>query len=201
MRDGCDILIILAAMRCRIRCKLSGRSAAWLARLVRDQEVEGSNPFAPTTFSLIFIGLLIMPLLPPKFVAQITMWKLKTESNSFYLVLPVANIFHQLLAIAASHAGVRVPHPVVNLVQHNLGRKARARPGPTVRGCVNSSVGVRSPSTLWYPESGIHRRSRCGRSFRFQRHSVLPPVMLRSVTNSTSAESASLKTIATVSCS
>ena len=30
---------------------LSGRSAAWLARLVRDQEVEGSNPFAPTTMS------------------------------------------------------------------------------------------------------------------------------------------------------
>ena len=28
---------------------MSGRSAAWLARLVRDQEVEGSNPFAPTT--------------------------------------------------------------------------------------------------------------------------------------------------------
>src|SRR2546425_1131774 len=27
----------------------SGRSAAWLARLVRDQEVDGSNPFAPTT--------------------------------------------------------------------------------------------------------------------------------------------------------
>ena len=27
---------------------VSGRSAAWLARLVRDQEVEGSNPFAPT---------------------------------------------------------------------------------------------------------------------------------------------------------
>jgi hypothetical protein len=32
--------------------KQSGRSAAWLARLVRDQEVEGSNPFAPTTFPL-----------------------------------------------------------------------------------------------------------------------------------------------------
>ena len=27
----------------------SGRSAAWLARLVRDQEVGGSNPLAPTT--------------------------------------------------------------------------------------------------------------------------------------------------------
>src|SRR5216684_9028923 len=30
------------------RASLSGRSAAWLARLVRDQEVDGSNPFAPT---------------------------------------------------------------------------------------------------------------------------------------------------------
>src|SRR5256885_15357381 len=29
----------------------SGRSAAWLARLVRDQEVDGSNPFAPTIIS------------------------------------------------------------------------------------------------------------------------------------------------------
>ena len=27
---------------------LSGRSAAWLARLVRDQEAGGSNPLAPT---------------------------------------------------------------------------------------------------------------------------------------------------------
>jgi hypothetical protein len=39
---------------------------------------------------------------------------MRSLSNFFYLVLPVANIFHQLLAIAASHAGVRVPHPVVN---------------------------------------------------------------------------------------
>ena len=29
-------------------CLLSGRSAAWLARLVRDQEAGGSNPLAPT---------------------------------------------------------------------------------------------------------------------------------------------------------
>ena len=29
--------------------KISGRSAAWLARLVRDQEAGGSNPLAPTT--------------------------------------------------------------------------------------------------------------------------------------------------------
>jgi hypothetical protein len=29
----------------------SGRGSAWLERLVRDQEVGGSNPLAPTTFS------------------------------------------------------------------------------------------------------------------------------------------------------
>jgi hypothetical protein len=28
----------------------SGRGSAWLERLVRDQEVGGSNPLAPTTF-------------------------------------------------------------------------------------------------------------------------------------------------------
>src|SRR6204780_2576003 len=37
-----------------VKLPRSGRSAAWLARLVRDQEVEGSNPFAPTTFSIDF---------------------------------------------------------------------------------------------------------------------------------------------------
>jgi hypothetical protein len=31
-------------------CVSSGRSAAWLARLVRDQEAGGSNPLAPTIF-------------------------------------------------------------------------------------------------------------------------------------------------------
>ena len=38
---------------------VSGRSAAWLARLVRDQEVEGSNPFAPTTYPETNQALLI----------------------------------------------------------------------------------------------------------------------------------------------
>src|SRR6266436_4091016 len=31
-------------------CSQSGRSAVWLARLVRDQEVAGSNPAVPTIF-------------------------------------------------------------------------------------------------------------------------------------------------------
>jgi hypothetical protein len=35
----------------RFGCYLSGRSAAWLARLVRDQEAGGSNPLAPTNLS------------------------------------------------------------------------------------------------------------------------------------------------------
>lgn len=34
-------------------CEISGRSAVWLAHLVWDQGVEGSNPFAPTTFCVI----------------------------------------------------------------------------------------------------------------------------------------------------
>jgi hypothetical protein len=43
--------------------KISGRSAAWLARLVRDQEVGGSNPLAPTTskpFTLVEFRLQLL---------------------------------------------------------------------------------------------------------------------------------------------
>ena len=36
-------------------CVSSGRSAAWLARLVRDQEAGGSNPLAPTILFLNFL--------------------------------------------------------------------------------------------------------------------------------------------------
>ena len=44
--------------RCGAEHVRSGRSAAWLARLVRDQEVEGSNPFAPTiSFQLLVAGV------------------------------------------------------------------------------------------------------------------------------------------------
>ena len=35
---------------------VSGRGSAWLERLVRDQEVGGSNPLAPTIFPLSFVG-------------------------------------------------------------------------------------------------------------------------------------------------
>jgi hypothetical protein len=36
----------------------SGRGSAWLERLVRDQEVGGSNPLAPTTLNTLpFIDL------------------------------------------------------------------------------------------------------------------------------------------------
>ena len=38
------------------KCNISsGRSVAWLARLVRDQEVGGSNPPAPTMFSVYIL--------------------------------------------------------------------------------------------------------------------------------------------------
>jgi hypothetical protein len=42
-------VLSLGSLRGAASRGMSGRSAAWLARLVRDQEVEGSNPFAPTT--------------------------------------------------------------------------------------------------------------------------------------------------------
>ena len=35
----------------------SGRGSAWLERLVRDQEVGGSNPLAPTIYPLCFHGV------------------------------------------------------------------------------------------------------------------------------------------------
>jgi hypothetical protein len=50
----------------------SGRSAAWLARLVRDQEVGGSNPLAPTIFlsSSQYLTCQICTLLVRFFVYQ-----------------------------------------------------------------------------------------------------------------------------------
>src|SRR6266566_9696238 len=46
-RSYANLIVVLGAF---FRSELlSGRSAAWLARLVRDQEVGGSNPLAPTT--------------------------------------------------------------------------------------------------------------------------------------------------------
>jgi hypothetical protein len=52
----CYSLVLRSLVICCVSL-LSGRSAAWLARLVRDQEVEGSNPFAPTTFPFPLIYL------------------------------------------------------------------------------------------------------------------------------------------------
>ena len=58
----CVTLVVPAVFPPR-HCVLSGRSAAWLARLVRDQEVEGSNPFAPTTLDLFFQRLRIIQVM------------------------------------------------------------------------------------------------------------------------------------------
>ncbi len=41
-------LLELSCVSIYILCLETGRSAVWLARLVRDQEVGGSNPLAPT---------------------------------------------------------------------------------------------------------------------------------------------------------
>src|SRR5260370_9646174 len=44
-------------------CKPSGRGSAWLERLVRDQEVDGSNPFAPTTSNPLTLNTFTLPSL------------------------------------------------------------------------------------------------------------------------------------------
>src|SRR5690242_5533908 len=47
-------MIPLGLLSWRSGACLSGRSAAWLARLVRDQEAGGSNPLAPTILPIQF---------------------------------------------------------------------------------------------------------------------------------------------------
>ena len=45
------LLNLRIALLCKaFSAKTSGRGSAWLERLVRDQEVGGSNPLAPTKF-------------------------------------------------------------------------------------------------------------------------------------------------------
>src|ERR1700756_4199287 len=80
MQDCCDILKFPVAMRWLHRCDVSGRSAAWLARLVRDQEVEGSNPFAPTTLFLSCTYAFALQSCPVEFVAHVA--QLSTNSVS-----------------------------------------------------------------------------------------------------------------------
>ena len=65
--------------------------------LVRDQEVEGSNPFAPTIFSLIFDWVIRYAMqLPPKLVAhvaQITILEARDRVQLFLLCSWDATIF------------------------------------------------------------------------------------------------------------
>jgi hypothetical protein len=71
----------------------SGRSAAWLARLVRDQEVEGSNPFAPTTpKTLSYIALGNSYNLNCTCVLWTNMHQLKAQPGAFRPLLAKRNV-------------------------------------------------------------------------------------------------------------
>jgi hypothetical protein len=71
----------------------SGRSAAWLARLVRDQEVDGSNPFAPTTpKSLPYMALGNSYNLHCSCVLWTNMYQLKAQPGAFRPLLTKRNV-------------------------------------------------------------------------------------------------------------
>jgi hypothetical protein len=59
---------------------ISGRSAAWLARLVRDQEAGGSNPLAPTILSVIYA---VRELFLCQMVAESFKYLLLSDSGVF----------------------------------------------------------------------------------------------------------------------
>ena len=76
---------------------MSGRSAAWLARLVRDQEVEGSNPFAPTTSKILpFIGLRYFLRFDCCDVLWTNVDQLKAQTDALGPFLPERNILFEL---------------------------------------------------------------------------------------------------------
>src|SRR5262249_20998870 len=90
----CDILNAAGARAICVPVRpMSGRSAAWLARLVRDQEVEGSNPFAPTTSKILPSNGLGNFL---RFIQHCVLWtnvdQIKTESGLLCPLLAKFNV-------------------------------------------------------------------------------------------------------------
>src|SRR5271163_1629494 len=108
----------------------SGRSAAWLARLVRDQEVEGSNPFAPTTFPFLLMHLrncyanVSYRICSARSAINVCerlrrlrlrrLRKLEAESYLFCPLLPVLHVLKKLASVSCAHIGIFVPHPKIN---------------------------------------------------------------------------------------
>ncbi len=75
----------------------SGRSAAWLARLVRDQEVDGSNPFAPTTPKILpFISLRYFLRFGCRGVLWTIVDQLKAQSDALGPLLAERNVLFEL---------------------------------------------------------------------------------------------------------
>ena len=79
---------------------LSGRSAAWLARLVRDQEVEGSNPFAPTTHPIKSSTCGNRMRFEFRFNCAYGGWNVEAYAARFGHVSPVGNIAFDSVVVA-----------------------------------------------------------------------------------------------------
>jgi hypothetical protein len=85
----------------------SGRSAAWLARLVRDQEVGGSNPLAPT--------IPFNEISEPSGFSSTLLWAILSWSN------PEDYTANAALAVAQNTCAVRIFSRVVVKTKGTLG--------------------------------------------------------------------------------
>ena len=75
----------------------SGRGSAWLERLVRDQEVGGSNPLAPTTSKFLpLIGLRYLFRSHGKHVLWTIVDQLKAQTDALSPLLPKRNVLFEL---------------------------------------------------------------------------------------------------------
>jgi hypothetical protein len=95
-----------------------------LRYLVRDQEVEGSNPFAPTTKTLSLTDLRICRASVLHEIrsarsainvrGRLSLRKVEAESHFLSPLLSVLYVFDYLSPVACAHVRVLMSHPIVN---------------------------------------------------------------------------------------
>jgi hypothetical protein len=131
----------------RIHWKSSGRGSAWLERLVRDQEVGGSNPLAPTI--LLFK------------INHLKTWFLGPASpkNHFALFLPFSCIVfrRRLKALRTARA------PARSFLLNSQALPSKPELSDRDIASLLNPVGTRHPHVLETEGASLHSRSGIGR--------------------------------------